>query len=205
MISTIFLIILFIIYFAYIIYLTNTDINESFSVSLNRPLTVSISDKDECSPIHPLSKCKYVSFKNPCILHENTSIPEPSLKVSGTFNVCKDNYCKVGDIGTNAFLPFSDLLANQSGEGVRQLAVENILSSPPTHIKDKMNDLNIKTRTFIKKKQKIEKQIEDTKRDTITEANNMWSTYCENTPFPTIANKNDLRYRICSNLQKIFT
>ena len=206
MIFRVFLLLSFIFYIVYLVRscITKKDTMESFNVSPNRPLTMSISDQDECSPIDPLSQCKYVSFKNPCVLNENTSIAEPSLTVSGTFNICKDNYCEGKDMNTDAFLSFADLLANQSGEGVRKLAVENILASSPTPLIDKMKDLKIKTRTFKKQKQDMEEQIERAHNNIFKESEALWKRYCENTPFPTLLDTNDKRYSICRQLQSIY-
>ena len=165
---------------------------ESFAVDIIRPLTIPVRHTDECSPIHSdgSSTCTHTTFKNACYTPDQHSSNEPSLTVSGSFNVCKDNYCNGKDIGTDAFLTFSDLLANQSGEGVRQMATGTILASTKhsttKHIKDNMNDLKIKTRTFDSEKKKLLQRMDKVENEIIDESKQMWKTYCENSPFESL-------------------
>lgn len=186
----------------YLIHCGN-DVHESFNVKSNRPLMVSTrTPSTECPPIHDHPTCTHTTFQNTC--HTSTIDNFPTVTVSGNFNICKDNYCEGKDIGTDAFLSFFDLLANQSGEGIRQMAVENILGSPSTHIKDKWQELKTKSEYFNAEKKKTEKKINKVHRDIKMKTSRLYKVYCENSPFQSSSNvnANDIRYVVCKTLKE---
>jgi hypothetical protein len=131
-------------------------------------------------------KCAVDTFNQPS--HFTAPAESRALDAQGPVYVCNKASCSPNRISLTDFTPLSDIVADTSGEGIRQLVTESLVNTGERRghsggIRTKRDELRAAMETTRKKFDEQTELAQKEKEKIRLKSRAIWDTHCVGTPF----------------------